>query len=124
MPMPSHHATRCAVVLVGHGAPATDCPPRLVGELMALEWRADGAPEAEARAAELDATIRNWPRTLANDPYKAGLERLARVLQPLLPADLFTVAYNEFCRPSVGEAVTQMVGQGATRILVLSTMMK
>ena len=125
--MPSRHATRCAVVLVGHGAPATDCPPQLVGELMALEWRGDHTPpeprSTASRMAELDAALRNWPRTPQNDPYKAGLERLAHALQPLLSADLFTVAYNEFCRPSVGEAVTQMVQQGATRVFVLPTMM-
>ncbi len=33
---------KIAVVLAGHGAPATDCPARLVGELLALQWR-DGA---------------------------------------------------------------------------------
>lgn len=113
-------------MLVGHGAPATDCPPRLVGELMALEWR-DGDPsdtrDAQARAVKLDTAIRDWPRTPANDPYKTGLEQLAQTLRPLLPTDLFTIAYNEFCRPSIEEAVAQMVQQGAARVLVLPTMM-
>ena len=130
--MDSMNATTHAlgVVLIGHGAPATDCPPQLVGELMSLEWRAAGpaghghhhaAPEG--RAAELDAKIRDWPRRPDNDPYKAGLERLAAELRPRLPASQFAIGYNEFCRPSIPEAIGQVIAQGATRVLVLPTML-
>ncbi|MBI3321684.1 MAG: CbiX/SirB N-terminal domain-containing protein [Candidatus Omnitrophica bacterium] len=116
-----------AVVLIGHGAPAIDCPPHLVGELMALEWRKDRSPHGhdrlEGRAAELDAAIRNWPRHDANDPYKAGLEQLASTLRPLLPTTIFAIGYNEFCRPSIPEAVEQVIQQGARRVVVIPTMM-
>ena len=125
--MPFDQSARCAVVLVGHGAPATDCPPQFVGELMALEWRGDHTPSgshsATSRMAELDAALRNWPRTPQNDPYKAGLERLAQALRPRLPAEFLVIAYNEFCRPSIQEAVEQVIRQGATRVFVLPTMM-
>lgn len=123
---------RLGVVLIGHGAPATDCPPRLIGELMSLEWRGDHSHgqgghdhhgAGGSRAAELDAQIRNWPRTEANDPYKAGLERLAAVLRPLLPTDLFAIGYNEFCQPTIAAAVEGVIRAGATRVLVMSTMM-
>ena len=125
--MPPRPAERFAVVLIGHGAPATDCPPQLVGELMSLEWRqphaAEGHQHLEGRAAELDDKIRGWPRHPGNDPYKAGLERLGEALRPLLPTDLFAIAYNEFCRPSISEALEGMIRRGATRILVLPTML-
>jgi sirohydrochlorin cobaltochelatase len=124
--MPTASASRLAVVLIGHGAPATDCPPQLVGELMGLEWRQGHAPDGhalEGRAAELDAAIRDWPRHAGNDPYKAGLERLAAALRPLLPTDLLAVGYNEFCRPSIAEAIEQVIRQGAGRILVIPTML-
>lgn len=123
-------APRLAVVLIGHGAPATDCPPQWIGELMGLEWRGEPGPGGHShdhggsrRAAELDAKIRDWPRTAANDPYQAGLTRLAEALRPLLPTGLFTVGYNEFCRPSIPEAIAEVVQQGATRVLVLPTML-
>ena len=132
--MPANTATQLlGVVLIGHGAPATDCPPQLVGELMSLEWGAAGpagdghghhhhaAPQG--RAAELDAKIRDWPRRADNDPYKAGLERLAAELRPLLPASRFAIGYNEFCRPSIPEAIGQVIAEGATRVLVLPTML-
>ena len=121
-------ALQLGVVLIGHGAPATDCPPRLVGELMSLEWRDHNGGHSHAhgshsRAAELDAEIRNWPRHAGNDPYKAGLERVAQALRPLLPTPLLAVGYNEFCRPSIAEAVAQVINEGAARVLVLPTML-
>lgn len=120
---------KTAVVLIGHGAPATDCPPQLVGELMGLEWRGvEGAAEAlrqdqEERAKQLDAKIRDWPRHPGNDPYKVGLEKLAAELRELLTTPLFGVGYNEFCRPSIPEAVEEVIRQGATRVLVIPSML-
>lgn len=112
------------VVLVGHGVPATDCPPRLVGEMMGLEWSGQAISDsARRRIVELDAQIRNWPRTEANDPYKAGLEKVAAVLRPLLGDKLFAIGYNEFCAPSVEEAIAWVIRHGAGRVLVIPTML-
>lgn len=134
------------MVLAGHGAPATDCPARLVGELMALQWRDgagghshaaggrsgvassghshdSGAGNIQQRIAELDAQIRDWPRRPDNDPYKAGLERVAAALKKLLPITPLVIGYNEFCRPSVPEAIEQMIAQGAKRIFVIPSML-
>ena len=115
------------MVLIGHGAPATDCPAQLVGELMSLEWRANNSghdhQQAQGRAAQLDATIRGWPRHAANDPYKAGLERVAEALRSLLPSDVLAIGYNEFCRPSIAEALEGVIRQGATTVLVLPSML-
>ena len=120
-------AERVAVVLIGHGAPALDCPPRLIGELMGLQWGpgsgGHGHHHLEGRAAELDMTIRSWPRTPQNDPYKVGLEQVAAALRLLLPTELFAIGYNEFCRPTIAEAVEQVLAQGATRILVIPSML-
>ena len=119
-------SSHTAVVLIGHGAPATDCPPQLVGELMSLEWRGQQPSDGhrlEGRAAALDATIRDWPRHNGNDPYKAGLERLAGALRPLLPTGLFAIGYNEFCRPTIAEAIDGVIRQGATRVIVFPTML-
>jgi sirohydrochlorin cobaltochelatase len=77
----------------------------------------------ERRAAELDAQIRDWPRRADNDPYKRGLEQLAAALRPLLPTELFAVGYNEFCRPSIPEAVEGLIARGAMRILAIPTML-
>ena len=120
---------KLGVVLIGHGVPASDCPPELIGELMGLQWGAGGhhggtggSSRLAERIAQLDAQIRDWPRRPDNDPYKEGLERLAAVLRPMLPSGLFLIGYNEFCRPSVGEALEQVIRQGASRVLVISSM--
>ena len=93
---------------------------------MSLEWRHNhtaDAPQLKRRAAELDAQIREWPRDAGNDPYKVGLEQVADALRPLLPSALVAVGYNEFCRPSIPEAIDHVIRQGATRVVVLSSML-
>lgn len=130
MAVPSKAPERLGVALIGHGSPATDCPPQFIGELMSLEWRQDHddgghshAATGEGRAAQLDAKIRDWPRRADNDPYKQGLERVAAALLPLLPTDLLAVGYNEFCRPSIPEAVESLISRGVGRVLVIPTML-
>jgi sirohydrochlorin cobaltochelatase len=99
---------------------------------MSLEWRAPtpkpvnlpGEPAVvRGRAEELDAKIRGWPRRAGNDPYKEGLERVAEALRALLPTDLLAIGYNEFCRPTIAEAIDQVIGQGVKRVLVIPSML-
>jgi len=111
------------VVLVGHGGIAKSCPPELVSKFKSLEAqrRAAGTPPS-AEERELDATIRQWPRTAATDPYRAGLEAVGAALRPLLDGALFALAYNEFCAPTVEESIEGLIRQGATCITVATTM--
>jgi sirohydrochlorin cobaltochelatase len=113
-----------AVLLVGHGATASDMPRDLVQRLKQLEGRRHAAGEAmgdEERA--LDARIRAWPRTPATDPYQAGLEALAARLRPLLGRARLAVAYNEFCAPTIAAAVADLVADGARDVMVVPTML-
>jgi sirohydrochlorin cobaltochelatase len=71
---------------------------------------------------ELDTKIRTWPRTAKTDPYQAGLESLATHVKPLLNGAHFSLAYNEFCGPTLSEAVEDLIGKGATTITIVSTM--
>ena len=118
-----------AIVLIGHGAPATDCPPELIGELMQLQWRQGyhGCPHtagpAHGRLAVLEEQIRQWPRHPRNDPYKVGLERVADALRPLFPSARITVGYNEFCSPSIAQAIERVIQEGARRIFVIPSML-
>lgn len=113
-----------AVLLVGHGAPAHDTPRPLVTRLRALEAqrRAMGQPVSEEERA-LDARIRRWPRTPATDPYMAGIEELRRALADALGGVRAVAAFNEFCAPSVPEAIQVLVDEGVARIVVTTTMM-
>jgi sirohydrochlorin cobaltochelatase len=116
--------TAKAVVLVGHGAVARDCPREWVTQLKALEGRrrASGAPMS-AEERELDTQVRRWPRTAQTDPYGAGLEALATKVRRRLEGALFAVAYNEFCAPTIEEAVDALVAAGAGEIVVVPSML-
>jgi sirohydrochlorin cobaltochelatase len=103
-------ALRQGVILVGHGGIPKDCPQELTSKLKRLEAqrRATKQPPS-AEELELDATIRRWPRTAETDPYQAGLETIATHLRAELDGALFAVAYNEFCAPTLEEAVEDLV---------------
>jgi sirohydrochlorin ferrochelatase len=112
------------VILVGHGGVPKDFPRDALNRLKSLEGRrkaSGGAPSGEE--AELDARIRAWPRTAENDPYKAGLESLAAHMAPLLDGALLALAYNEFCAPTLAQAVQAMVARGAGEISVVPSML-
>ena len=116
--------TAKAVVLVGHGAVARDCPREWVTRLKALEARrrASGGPMS-TEERELDARVRRWPRTAQTDPYGAGLAALAAHVRRQLDGRLFAVAYNEFCAPTIEEAVDALVASGAGEVLVVPSML-
>ena len=113
-----------AVVLVGHGGVPRDFPRAELQRLKALEGarRARGAePSDEERA--LERKIRTWSRTRATDPYQAGLEAVAATLRAKLGAARVVVAYNEFCAPSLDDAVAELVSNGIRRITVVPSML-
>ncbi len=111
-----------AVVLVGHGSAPLDAPRGLVGRLRALEAerRSSGSP-VSADELELEARVRNWHRTPENDPYKAGMDAIAERLRARVGR--VVVAYNEFCAPSLDQAIGALVRDGIREITVVTTML-
>jgi sirohydrochlorin cobaltochelatase len=112
-----------AIVVVGHGAPPSDVPRDLVTRLKALEGRrrATGSPMSEEERT-LDDQIRRWPRTPETDPYVGGVETLAAEVRRAAPGVEVVTAYNEFCAPSLEDAVTALVARGVREIDVVPTM--
>src|SRR6185436_9481188 len=106
-----------AVLLVGHGGVPRDYPHESVTRLKRLEAQrrtTGGAPTAEE--VELDQRIRRWPRKPETDPYQAGPEALAASLRQRLTPVQLAVAYNEFCSPTIAEAVADLVAAGTDEI--------
>ncbi len=120
----SNEASERAVILVGHGAAAKDCPRELVTRWKSLEGRrmATGGPPSEEEAA-LDRQIRQWPRTPENDPYRMGLLAIAEALGPLVAPATLSVAFNEFCAPTIEAAVAEAIAAGAKEIVVIPSML-
>lgn len=112
-----------AVLLVGHGASPSDFPRDLAGELRRLEAvkPPPGSREGKRRL-ELDKKIRSWPRTARTDPYHAGLKAIARALARALPGREVAFAFNEFCGPTIGEAVERLARHGVAEVAVIPTM--
>ncbi len=115
--------TTRAVILIGHGGIPKDYPGDLVTKLKRLESqrKAAGVPMSKEEH-ELDQKIRHWPRTPETEPYQAGLDSLATHLKSLLDSTHFSTAYNEFCTPTLSEAIEQHIADGAIDITVVSTM--
>lgn len=116
-------ASTRGVILVGHGGIPKGCPQELVTKLKRLEAQRRAAklpPSSEE--LELDTKIRRWPRTPDTDPYQAGLEEIAARLRAQLNGQLFAIAYNEFCAPTLEESVESLIKQGVTHIVVTTTM--
>ena len=113
-----------AVVLIGHGGTASDTPRALISELKRLEGerQARKEPAMSPREAALDKQVREWPRTPETDPYKYGVEEIARSMAPKLGGRRLVTAYNEFCAPSVEDAIEGLVAEGFERIVLISTM--
>jgi sirohydrochlorin cobaltochelatase len=113
-----------AVLLIGHGSPAADTPREMVRELKQLEEERQRArlPAMTPREKEVDAKVRYWPRTPKTDPYKQGLETIQASLAKRMPGCDVAVAYNEFCAPSIDEAVERLVQEGHDRIVFVTTM--
>ena len=111
------------VILVGHGGIPKGCPQDLVTRLKRLEGQRRAAKQPpSAEELELDAKIRQWPRTPETDPYKYGVEEIAKALAPKLGGRALRTAYNEFCAPSVEDAIEGLVKDGFTKINLISTM--
>ncbi len=116
--------SRRGIILVGHGGIPKNFPRESVTQLKALESRrrkTGGPPSQEEQ--DLENRIRTWPRTPETDPYQAGLESLADRLRPLVNGSTLKLAYNEFCAPTLEEAVESLVKENVDAITVVPSML-
>jgi sirohydrochlorin cobaltochelatase len=115
------------IVLAMHGAPPDDFSKLqvvlLVGLHMALEHITGPVHTLlERYHAKLDTKIRTWPRTPQNDRFYTASNELAAQLGQAAGCEVI-VGFNEFCAPSLDEALNQATEQGATRVVVVTPMM-
>lgn len=117
-------AAPTVILLVGHGAVPTDVPEETTREWRALRSarRAQGDREPSARERQLDELIRRWPRSADNDPYHAGVERVAASMGRELGGMRVELAFHELCFPGVVEAIDSIVSSGCTRVVAITTM--
>jgi sirohydrochlorin cobaltochelatase len=115
------------IVLAMHGAPPTDFPTRELLEFFGLHARLEhgAGPVGETlrqRHDELESKIRSWPRTEENDPFYAGSQALANALEREMGLEVL-LGFNEFCAPSLDQALDEAVARGAEKVMVVTPMM-
>ncbi|MBI5032204.1 MAG: CbiX/SirB N-terminal domain-containing protein [Chloroflexi bacterium] len=116
---------KTVVVLAAHGAPPSDYPPMRVGLLMMLEFagkRVQSVGVLRAWRDKLANEVRTWHRTADNDAYKVAVDNLAADLSSRLGLPV-SVGYNEFCAPTIDDAIDEVIAQGARSVIVLPTML-
>lgn len=116
-----------AIVLAMHGAPPRDFPHNETAEMFGLHARLHGAqgPERDALARrhdEIEARMREWPRTADNDPFWAASHELAEHMERVSGLRV-VVGFNEFSNPSIEDAVGLLASGGARKVLVMTPMM-
>ena len=114
------------ILLAMHGAPPNDFPPHKMAEMLGLHARLEHAERPqrdalEARYTPLEEQMRAWPRTPANDPFHAASQELAAHLAAAAGLPVL-VGYNEFCAPSLDDALDQAAA-GAERVVVVTPML-
>ena len=117
---------RTVIVLAMHGAPPNDVSPREVIELVGLHEGLEHAPGFVRKLLEpchrkLDARMRARPRTAQNDRFWAGSRDLAEHLRAATGLAVI-VGFNEFCAPTLDEALDQAAAR-AERVIVVTPMM-
>jgi sirohydrochlorin cobaltochelatase len=117
---------KTVIVLAMHGVPPSDFPRQELSEFFMLHARFEHAAAscdpAWTRYSELEKKLRSWPRNRENDAYFTASFELARELSAATACEV-VVGFNEFCGPSLGEALDRAAGSGAGRVVVITPMM-
>ncbi|HSW56786.1 MAG TPA: CbiX/SirB N-terminal domain-containing protein [Dehalococcoidales bacterium] len=115
------------VVLAMHGIPPNDFPRKELAEFFRLHYIVESmsgpiSQEIQSQYAVLHKKMRDWPRNNQNDPFQAASNELAASLNKQSGYEVL-VGYNEFCSPSLDEALRIAAQKEAERILVTTPMM-
>ncbi len=118
---------RIAVVLAMHGVSPRDFPKEEMMELFELHHRIFQASDSERdvlrkRHDVLEEKMRNWPRNPENDPFYGASLEIAHALKKILGTEVF-VGFNEFCAPTIEDAIGKAASHSPEKIVVATPMM-
>lgn len=118
---------KTVIILAMHGTPPRDFPRKELAEFFRLRSRVaevNGSNQEsfQGRYSLLDTKMRNWPRNSRNDPFHTASQELATRLSEVTGYEVI-VGYNEFCAPSLDEALQSAANKNANKIIVATPMM-
>ena len=109
-----------------HGVPPKDFPKGELAEFFRLHSQfGQGKRISDAdkdRYSILEYKLRNWPRNEQNDPFQNASQKLATSLTEESGYEVI-VGYNEFCSPSLDEALQSAASKNSEKIIVATPMM-
>ena len=116
-----------AIVIAMHGMPPKGFPQKDLREFFMLHGNIGTAPNSlsdtqRQRYLQLHDKMRNWPRNQKNDPFHATSKELALLLKEELKCPIH-VGFNEFCAPTIDEAITSAATGDPANILIVTPMM-
>ncbi|MEM0482657.1 MAG: CbiX/SirB N-terminal domain-containing protein [Nitrososphaerota archaeon] len=114
--------SNAGLILVGHGEPPKDLPRRIIREYFELMGKNRTEAEDE-HFRRLEEEIVSRPRTPRNDPYFYGLLSVAEELRKTRRFKHVWVAFNEFCRPTLMEALREACASDVDVIVVATVML-
>jgi len=115
------------ILLAMHGIPPNDYPKKDLADFFKLYSIVESSGhalnvETKNQYDELHTKIRKWPRNNQNDPFYVTSQELATKLSNISGYEVI-VGYNEFCSPSLDEALQSAITKKAEKIVVTTTMM-
>lgn len=120
------------IVLASHGSPPADFPHAEMADFFRLHAQLESGnshgrgvqplTDVRVRYKQLENKMRNWPRSETNDPFYTGTISLAKELEAESGLPVI-VGFNEYCAPSLDEALEKAVAKGADRVVVITPMM-
>jgi sirohydrochlorin cobaltochelatase len=118
---------KTVIVLAMHGMPPADFPGEELAEFFKLQaiiqaGKGGVSESMQVRYAFLDNKIRNWSRSDLNDPFHAASRDLAAHLGRESGCEV-VVGYNEFCAPTIHEALQSAARKKTNKIIVVTQMM-
>ncbi len=117
---------KTVIILAMHGSPPRDFPRPEMAEFMRLHGQAEAAGRRQHsendRYALLEKKMRQWPRTAHNDPFYTASQELAARLSEVTGYQVI-VGFNEFCAPTLDQAMQTAADSQAEKIIVATPMM-
>jgi len=115
------------IVLAMHGSPPIDFPGDEMAFFYGVHLKVEHNPnsvdeDTKKRAEAIEHKMKNWPRTAKNDPYYASGIEIGKNIEKATGIQTF-VGFNEFCNPTIQEALLTALKSNPSKIFVTTTMM-
>ncbi len=111
-----------AIVFAAHGSPPLDFPKKELSEFFSLHDKQNRTTEETTRFKALESKMLNHFRNEQNDPYFFATYDIAKNLERKTEMKVF-VGFNEFCKPTISEAIDKAVESGNNVILIVTPML-